>query len=72
MGAGQIEVASCPVDFLVVLNHDSILQDGYSRRLKKFIAVVFGRGKENIVSLPVTCRSARVHKRRSLTVDGTA
>ena len=60
------------VDLLVVLHHDSILNDGNSRGRDLRVAVEFCRREKYVVRLPISCWRTRVNERRRLAVDGTA
>ena len=68
----EVEVVGRPVNLRVVLDHDSVLNDGDARRGDLRIAVELCGREENIISLPVSGGRAGVDKRRRLSVNGAA
>ena len=63
-------MASGPVDFLVMVDKDAVVQDSYISGLFEFAGFEHGSVEDNIIRLPLAGLTAGVYHRRSLAVNG--
>ena len=62
-------MASFAVNLLVEVNQHTSVMHGDSRRCDPYVAVVFGRGEVDVVSLPLAEVAAGIHQRRCLGIN---